>query len=98
MLKSFAPLLRNTSIHLKTDNFTTLVITRKSSNKTCLQEFAENINKMCVKNSTKFEILWIRHNNVTDAISKLIDYDDWQTTVEFFQKISKKSGKLTIDI
>ena len=76
-----------------------MVITRKGSNKTSLQEFAENINKMCVEDSTKFEILWIRHNNnATDAISKLIDYDDWQTTVEFFQKISKKLGKLTIDI
>ena len=72
MLKSFAPLLRNTSIHLKTDNFTTLVITRKGSNKTSLQEFAENINKMCVENSTKFEILWIRHFG-------FVDFVDFQT-------------------
>ena len=48
-LKSFAPLLQNTSIHLKTDDFATSVVTRKGSNKTGLQEFAENINKICVE-------------------------------------------------
>ena len=58
--KSFAPLLQNTSIHLKTDNFATSVITRKGSNKTSLQEFAENINKICVQKSIKFEISSIR--------------------------------------
>ena len=31
------------------------------------------------------------------VISKLIDYGDWQTTVEFFQKISEIWRKLTID-
>ena len=47
----------------------------------------------------KFEISWIPHNNndVVDGISKLIDYDNWQTTVKFFQKISEIWGKLTID-
>ena len=32
---------QNTSIYLKTDNFTTLVMTRKCRNQTSLQEFAE---------------------------------------------------------
>ena len=98
-LKSFAPSLQNTSIHLKTDNFATSAITRKCSNKTSLQEFAENINKICVEKSIKFEISWIPRNNnaAADAISKLIDYDDSQTTIEFFQKISEIWGKLTID-
>ena len=94
-----APSLQNTSVHLKTDNFTTLVITRIGSNKTSLQKFAENINKICVENSIKFEISWIPCNNnaSADAISKLIDSDDWQTMVKFFQKISETWGKLTID-
>ena len=98
-LKSFAPLLQNTSIHLKTDNFSTSVITRKGSNKTSLQEFAENINKVCVENSTKFRISWIPRNNnaAAETISKLIDHHDWKTTVGFFQKISKIWRKLTID-
>ena len=63
-LKSFAPLLQNTSIYLKTDNSATSVITRKEINKTSLQEFAENIYKICVKNSTKFEILCIPHTDL----------------------------------
>ena len=98
-LKCFAPLLENTSIHVKTDNFATLVITRKGSNKTSLQKFAENINKICVENSIKFEISWIPRNNnaAADAISKLTDYDDWQTTLELFQKISEIWEKFTID-
>ena len=95
-LRYFAPLLQNTSIHLKTDNFATSVITRKGGSKTSLQEFAKNINKICVENSIKFEISWIPRNNnaAADAISRLIDYDDWQTTVEFFQKISEIWGKI----
>ena len=65
-LKSFAPLLQNTSIHLKTDNSATSVITRKGSNKTSLKELAENINKICVEKSIKFEISWISRNFQTD--------------------------------
>ena len=93
-MTSFAPLLQNTSIH-----FATSVITRKCSNKTSLQEFAKNINKICIEKSIKFEISWIPHsnNNAADGISKLIDYNDWQTTIEFFQKKSETCGKLTID-
>ena len=77
------------------DNFATLVITRQGSNKTCLQEFAENINKLCIANSTKFEILWIPQNNnaAVDVSFKLTDYDDWQTMVKFLKKISNKLGK-----
>ena len=59
---AFTPLLQNTPIHLKTDNSASLVITREGRNKTSLQEFAENIYKICVENSTKCEILWIPHN------------------------------------
>ena len=55
-LKSFPPLLQNTSIHLKTDNSATSVITRKGRNKISLQEFVENIYKICVENSKKFKI------------------------------------------
>ena len=98
-VKIFCPFITNTSIHLKTDNFATSVITRKGSNKTSLQEFAKSINKKCVENSIKFEISWIPRNNnaAADAISKLTDYNDWQKTVEFFQKISEIWGKITID-
>ena len=69
-LRSFAPLLQNTSIHLKTDNFAISVITRKGSKKTSLQEFAENSNKICAKKSIKFEISWIPRNKnaAADAI------------------------------
>ena len=48
-LKSFAPLLQNTSMHLKTDDLSASIITRKGSNKTSLQEFAENISKICIR-------------------------------------------------
>ena len=90
-LKYFAPLLQSTSVHLKTDNPATSVITRKDTNKTSLQEFAENICKICVESWTKFEILWISHNNnaATDGISKLIDYKNWQTRSNFFRKYLK---------
>ena len=84
MLKSFVRLLQNTSIHLKTDNFATSVITKKGSDKTSLQEFPENINA--------------RNNNAAaDAISNLTDNKDWQATVKCFQKISEIWGKFTVD-
>ena len=66
-LTSCSPLLQNTSIHLKTDNFAASVITRERSNKTSLQEFAENVHKICVENSIKFEVSWIPGNNNTAA-------------------------------
>ena len=90
--------MQNTSIHLRTSNFATLVITGKGSNKTSLQEFAENINKRCMENSMKLEISWIPHNNnaAANAISKLIDYDDWQTTAKFFKKMYEIRGKFII--
>ena len=99
MLKSFTLLFQNTSIHLKTNNFATSVITRKGSNKTSLQGFPENINKICDKNLIKFEISGIPCNNnaAVDAISKMTDYDNLQTTVECFQKISETWGKFTFD-
>ena len=49
-------------MHLKTDNPATLAITRKDRSKVSLQEFAENIYKICVKSLTKFKFLWIPHN------------------------------------
>ena len=61
-LQSFAPLLQNTLAHLKTDNSATSVITKNGRNKISSQEFAENISKKSVQNSTKFKILWIPHN------------------------------------
>ena len=58
--------MQNTSIYLKTDNFAFLVITR------------------CAKNSIKIAILCIVRNNdaAADAISRLTDYGDLQTTVD----------------
>ena len=70
MLKSLAPLLQNTSIHLKTDNSASSVIIRKGRNKTSLQKFTANIYKICVGNSTKFEILWIPYDKTDLKIMK----------------------------
>ena len=97
-LKYFAPLLQSTSVHLKTDNPATSVITRKDTNKTSLQEFAENFYKICVESWTKSEILWIPHNNnaAADGISKLIDYNDWQTRSNFLRKYLKNWENLQL--
>ena len=98
-LKSFAPLIKNSSIHMKTDNFATSLIAKKGSTKTKLQHFAESIYKTCIENSIKFKISWIaRNKNIeADSISKSIDYDDWQTTFKFFHLLTNIWGKFTID-
>ena len=48
------------------------------------------------QNSIKFEISWISCNNnaAADTIFKLIDYDEQQTTIEFFQKYLKYGENL----
>ena len=69
-LQSLAPLLQNTSVHLKTDNSATSAITKNGRNKISLQEFAENISKKSVQNSTKFKILRISHNKTDLKIMK----------------------------
>lgn len=98
-LKSFSPLIKNSSVHMKTDNFATSLISKKGSTKLNLQKFAESIYNTCTKNSIKFQISWIaRDKNIkADTISKLIDYDDWQTTPEFFRLLNDIWGTFTID-
>ena len=45
------------------------------------------------------KINWIprEENETADEISKLIDFDDWQLTDEFFEHLNRKWGPFSID-
>ena len=82
-----------------TDNQNCVKIIRSGSTKVHLQELVFSIFSNCLKNSISFNISWIpRKENVkADYISNIVDYEDWQTTVEFFNFIDEIWGPHTVD-
>ena len=81
-LESFVLFLKNSYLHLTTDNFATSLITKKGTNKPNLEEFVESINEKSQKNAVKFKISWISRNQnfIAKKMLKTIGYGDWQTT------------------
>ena len=78
----FVLFLKNSYLHLPTDNFATSLITKKGTNKPNLEEFVESINEKSQKNAVKFKISWISRNQnfIAEEMLKTIGYGDWQTT------------------
>ena len=81
-LESFVLFLKNSYLHLTTDNLATSLITKKGTNKPNLEEFVESINEKSQKNAVKFKISWISRNQnfIAEKMLKTIGYGDWQTT------------------
>ena len=50
-----------------------------------LQKLALDIFSLCLNNNISIYLEWIPRNlnEIADAISKFIDYDDWRTTYGF---------------
>jgi hypothetical protein len=98
-LESFGSSFVGKSLLWHTDNQNCVTIIQKGSTKVHLQELAFSIFSNCLKYSISFNISWIpRKENVkADYISNIVDYEDWQTTVEFFNFIDEIWGPHTVD-
>ena len=98
-LQSFLPILKFRSVHWFTDNKNVVSIINNGSMKTHLQKLAFDIFSSCLRNNISLfpERVPREYNTHADFVSKVIDYDDWQTTKCFFDKISQRWGPFTVD-
>ena len=76
------------------------MIVRIGSNKKILHDLALEIYSLCRKSCIDLTITWVsrKFNQVSDAISENIDYDDWTTKSEFFLFFQSIWGEFTIDL
>ena len=98
-LQAFLPLIKYKTIFWNTDNQPTVAIIEKGSMVSKLQSIALSIFQICLKNSISIKINWIprEENTSADKISKIIDYNDWSLSKEFFEYIDQQWGPHTID-
>lgn len=54
---------------------------------------------MCADSKISLDVQWIprSENDKADFLSKIIDHDDWEVTVEFFDFVSLMFGPFTVD-
>jgi len=82
-----------------TDNQPLLSIIRKGSMNNELNELAMKIFNFLESNTISMRIYWIprKENEIADQLSRIVDYDDWGVSYEFFTKIDKMWGPHTVD-
>lgn len=98
-LASFKNELQETTVKWFTDNQSCEKIVHSGSMKHHLQVIAYNIFKMCADSKISLDVQWIprSENDKADFLSKIIDHDDWEVTVEFFDFVSLMFGPFTVD-
>ena len=64
-----------------------------------LHRLAIKIFQFCAEHSIRLEVQWIprTENEKADYISRLIDFDDWQTTHDLFLSLEELWGPHTVD-
>lgn len=98
-LRSFAPILYDSSVTLYTDNKAVAFITDSGSNELHLNAIAEDI--FCFTSAYYIRLLveWIRRtlNQKADFYSKIVDFDDWCVSNAYFREIDSRWSPFTID-
>jgi len=69
------------------------------SMKSDLHRLAVKIFQFCAEHNIRLEVQWIprTENERADNISRLIDFDGWQITPEFFLRLEELWGLHTVD-
>ena len=98
-LLSFLHVLRNSTITFYTDNQNVAGIVLKGSKIYELQMIALSIFNTCMRNEIDIHAVWIPRIEIqrADFLSRIIDIDDWRTTVDFFQFLDSLWGPHTVD-
>lgn len=98
-IDSFKHLLRNISVTFFTDNQNAACIIKKGSKIPELQALALSIYSICVCHNISLYAQWIprEENEKADALSKIIDIDDWGISFAFFNFVDNMWGVHTID-
>ena len=96
---SLVPYIQKRSIEWQTDSFAASLIVKKGSSKIELQELSEKIFDICRNSKVSFSITWIPRTRLVavDALSRTLDYDDWETTDAFFKILHDRWGPFRRD-
>ena len=99
MLKSSKDVLNGKSVKWFTDCQNVVSIVRKGSSIACLHQLSLDIFWLCLYNSISLEVDWIPRNlnKVSDALSRIIDWDDWFINDYTFQLLDSLWGIHTVD-
>jgi hypothetical protein len=94
LISSCLPFIRNSVLTLHMDNENAVKICEKGSPKPRLQMYARLIFDLCNDNNIILQPVWIPRdlNRMADFLSKEVDYEDYQVTVEFFQEVCGDVG------
>ena len=98
-LSSFSKTLSSCAVQWFTDNLNIPSIIRSGGMKPDLHQLALSIFKIVMRNSINLQIDWILRsfNDHADAISRIIDFDDWDVSFEFYNYIHHFWGTHTVD-
>ena len=100
-LKSFKSLIQGKVVKLYTDSKNASIIASKGSTSLRLQRLALEIFQFCAIHNVSIEIEWVPRslNEYADSLSRVIDFDDWSVSSDFFffVYISSRFGPFTVD-
>ena len=99
-LKCFRPMLANNVIKWYSDNQSVISIVQHGSMKLELHNLALEIYSFCNENNIQIQIDWVPRgeNKTSDAISRYIDYDDWEINSCLFTDLQNRFGTFTVDL
>ena len=97
--KCYCSSLKGKTVKWFTDSQNCVKIIECGSMKRELQAMAYSIFETCLLNNIRLEVQWIPRtiNEQADYLSKLIDFDDWGVSREFFEFVDSLWGVHTID-
>ena len=98
-LQSFKAKVKGKVVKYFIDNQNVATITSKGSTSLGLHSLALKNFQFCLDNNISMEVEWVPRslNTFADSISRIVDYDDWALTTDFFQSISKIAGPFTVE-
>ena len=98
-LSSFSRSLAGCSVQWFTDNRNILSIIRNGSMKPDLHELALSIFRLALRNTIDLQVDWVPRslNEHADTISRLIDFDDWGVSLQFFNHVDSFWGPHSVD-
>ena len=82
-----------------TDNYAASLIFTKGSNKPDLQLLSETVYEVCRQNRVSVTVKWNPRTLLADvdALSRNVDYDDWEVQLPFFDFLNERWGPFTTD-
>ncbi len=91
--------MKNKKVQWNTDNLAVASIVPKGSGKLDLHRIAIKIAQLCTGENISLKVEWIPRgqNNRADHLSRILDFDDWSITQEFFSFVSGLFGPFEVD-